>query len=529
MTANIFDAYVSGGAREFFPSSFLRAQDRLHAVERAGRITPKVLALLEAQNARFGPSSARAAHLTALANGAAVVVTGQQVGLFLGPLYTVYKAASAVRWARALTEQTGRPVAPVFWLQTEDHDLAEIAHCTIERPQAVPLEIRLPIDARNRLSIAHLTLPDAIRECHASLERELGSLPEARVHLERLARHYTPGARWSVAFAGVLAELFEPEGLLLIDPRDRVFASELRTLHREALDRSDELGALLVARREALERAAYEAIVHVRTDAPLAFFHSAGPEGPRYRLAASGANWSEIGGTRSHELQALRSALDADPLCFSTSALLRPLAQDSLLPTAAYVGGPAEVAYYAQLAPLYGAFGKELPLVVPRARFRVIQPAAARILRRYSLEPRAAERTEQALLLELAASRGGEQPPAAFERELRSGFETVLATALGRLPEPLGALQATIAKTRAKLETTSRKLAERYASLRATAHVATLRDVQRLRVMLQPNGVPQEREYCLAYFASRFGERAFLERVLQAIEPFDAARKELTL
>jgi bacillithiol biosynthesis cysteine-adding enzyme BshC len=533
VSASIFDAYVSGGAREFFPSSFLREGDRLDAVERAGRIAPAVLARLEVQHARFGQSTARTAHLAALAEGAAVVVTGQQAGLFLGPLYTVYKAASAIRWARALAQQSGRPVVPVFWLQTEDHDLAEIAHCTLQRPQAGPLELEVPVDSRNHVSIAHLTLPESIRACHATLERELGALPEARLHLDRLARHYQPGARWSDAFSSVLVELFEPEGLLVIDPRDRVLAAELRAFHREALDRSEELGALLVARRDALERSSYEAVVHVRPDAPLAFFHPEASEGPRYRLAPAGPRLTEIGGTRSHELQALRAALASDPLCFSTSALLRPLAQDTLLPTAAYIGGPAEVAYYAQLAPLYAAFGKELPLVVPRARFRVIEPAAARLLARYSLEPSAAERSEPALLLELAAQRGSGDDaapsPEAFERELRTGFEAVLAGALAKLPAPAGSMQGAVDKTRRKLETTSRKLAERFASVRAAADESHVRDVRRLRAMLQPDGVPQERSYGLAYYASRFGERAFLERVLREIEPFDAARKELYL
>jgi bacillithiol biosynthesis cysteine-adding enzyme BshC len=529
VTASIFDAYVSGRAGEFFPSSFLRAGDRLQAVERAGRITPAVLARLEAQNTRFGPSRARATNLEALAAGAAVVVTGQQVGLFLGPLYTVYKAASAVRWARVLSQETGRPVVPLFWLQTEDHDLAEIAHCTLQRPQAEPLELSVPIEPRNHVSIAHLTLPESVRECHAVLEREIGALPQARTHLERLARHYQPAVRWCDAFASVLAELFEPEGLLLLDPRERALSAELSALHREALDRSEALGALLAARRDALERAGYEATVHVRPDAPLAFFHSEGPEAPRYRLAPAGPRLSEIGGTRSYELQALRSTLERDPLCFSTSALLRPLAQDTLLPTAAYVGGPAEVAYYAQLAPLYAAFGKELPLVVPRARFCVVEPAAARLLQRYRLEPSAVEVAEPALLRKLASTGDGAPTPEAFERELRSELEGGLARTLAKLPQPLGALSGTIAKTRAKLETTSRKLAERYADVRASADETRVRDVRRLRAMLQPNGAPQEREYGLAYFASKFGERAFLERVLDGIEPFDPARKELWL
>jgi bacillithiol biosynthesis cysteine-adding enzyme BshC len=530
VTASIFDAYVSGGAQEFFPSSFRRGDDRLRAVRRVGRIAPAVLARLEAQNVAFGPSAARATHLRALADGAAAVVTGQQVGLFLGPLYTVYKAATAVRAARALADESGRPVVPVFWLQTEDHDLAEIAHCTLARAHGDPLKLEVPSAAHNHVSIAHVALPESIAECHAVLERELGGLPEARVHLDRLARHYRAGAGWAEAFAGVLAELFEPEGLLLIDPRDRVFAAEIRALHADALERATALGSLLIARRDALERASYEAVVHIRADSPLAFFHPEAVTGPRYRLARVGEEFSEIGGSRRHARHALRDALAGDPLCFSTSALLRPIVQDSLLPTAAYVGGPAEVAYYAQLAPLYAAFGMEMPLVLPRARFRVIEPAAARLLERYALEPAATELSEVALLKQLAA-RSGEAglAPEALERELATGFEVVLAGALAKLPFAPGPLQSAIDKTRRTLETTSKKLSERYASVRAEHDAARVRDVRRLRAMLQPDGVPQERSYGLAYFAARYGERSFLEGVLAAVEPFEAARKELYL
>jgi bacillithiol synthase len=532
MSASLFDAYVSGGASEFFPSSFAHTGDRMRAVERAGRISASVLARIEAQNAGFGPSGARSRQLSALAAGAAVVVTGQQVGLFLGPLYTVYKAATAVVCARALTAETGRPVVPLFWLQTEDHDLAEIAQCTVEQPEADPLELSIPVDAHNHVSIAHLTLPESVRSCLERLDTAIGALPEARVHLDRLARHYRSGARWCDAFAGVIAELFEPEGLLVVDPRDRALAAELQGLHRRALDETDPLGEALVARSRQLSEAGYPTTVFVRPDAPLAFFHPEGPEGPRYRLARSGPRFSEIGGTGSHELQSLRTALEKDALCFSTSALLRPLAQDTLLPTAAYVGGPAEVAYYAQLAPLYAAFGREPPLVVPRARFRVIEPAAARLLKRYGLEPRAVESSEAALLRELAL-RSGEASagpaPDVFERELRAGFEAVLSGALEKLTIPAGPLRGTIDKTRRKLETTTRKLAERYANVRAGADEARIRDARRLRAMLQPNGEPQERSYGLAYFAAKFGERAFLERVLREIEPFGATRKELYL
>ncbi|HET9624049.1 MAG TPA: bacillithiol biosynthesis BshC, partial [Kofleriaceae bacterium] len=205
------------------------------AVARVSRpLTPAVHRALVAQNASLPASPARDAHLAALGRGAAVVVTGQQVGLFLGPLYTIYKAASAIVIARALTAELGAPVVPVFWLQTEDHDLPEIASLGVPGLAACET-IAAPVDADNRISIAHRTLPAEIAGCLDRLDEVLGEGIFAREHVERLRRHYRPGAPWAAAFAGVLGELFAPEGLVMIDPRDPVLAAEVAPVHARAL------------------------------------------------------------------------------------------------------------------------------------------------------------------------------------------------------------------------------------------------------------------------------------------------------
>jgi bacillithiol biosynthesis cysteine-adding enzyme BshC len=530
---SIYDVYVSGGAEAFFAESFTRASDRRRAVERAARpLSPRVLSALEAQNARWGRSDARAARLAALAGGAAAVVTGQQVGLFLGPLYTVYKAASAIRVARALAAESGTPVVPMFWLQTEDHDLAEIATCAVLRAQHAPLRLALPAATDNRMSIAHLQLPREIDACLAALELELGNLPHARAHLERLTRHYRAGASWGDAFAGLLAELFEPEGLLLIDPRAAAFALEAKAVHHKALACAEEIADALGEQCARLERAGFATTVHVRKGAPLSFVHAGGPAGPRHRLAASPQGFVEIGSERTHTRDALLAAVERDPLCFSTSALLRPILQDTLLPTAAYVGGPAEVSYFAQLAPLYAAFGIHMPIVVPRARLRIVEASTARLLERLGLPPDAATQSEEALLRKLAAD-GGNVPkqsaPELFEQSLVDGFERALSAALSQIAPHAAQLAAPVAKTRDKLRLTAAKLREKYAGVLAREDQARVQDVQRLKRLLQPDELPQERVYGLAYFAARYGERAFIEAVLTVIDPFDPTLRELRL
>lgn len=477
--------------------------------------------MLVAQNAPLAASPARDAHLAQLASGAAAVVTGQQVGLFLGPLYTIYKAASAIVVARTLAAEAGVPVVPIFWLQTEDHDLPEIATCGV--PGATRCEmIAAPIDADNRVSIAHRALPDAIAESLDRLAESLGDGPLARAHLERLARHYRPGAPWAAAFAGVLAELFAPEGLVVIDPRDPGLAALAAPIHARALDDAEPIAAALTARAAALEADHKPVPIHVRPHAPLSFFHPDGALGPRVRLEACADGFTEVGHPRTHSRAELHAALAADPRSFSTSALLRPILQDTLLPTVAYVGGPSEVAYFGQLPPLYAHFGLPLPFAVPRAKFRVVDLRTAKLLARLGLTAADAALSEEALLARLRPpGLGGDD----VTRALLAPFLAEHATLSGQLAQP--ELARALAKTRASVERAVGKLAHKVERARLYADAERVDAVRRLRAILAPDGAPQERVLGLAGLAARLGDRALIERVLAAVDPFDGALREL--
>lgn len=542
MSGRLFEAYLAGQARAFYAKNVGSPEARARAVELAKKrpLAPRVRDALAAQQARLGPSAARTRSLEALAAGGCAVVTGQQVGLFMGPLFTLYKAATAVRLAQTLQAETGQPVVPVFWLQTEDHDLPEIANCVVPRRDEEPVLIAPEIAKHNRSSIAHLPLPAAISGCVEQLGRELADLPFAEQHLARIARHYQPGRGWSDAFAGLIAELFEPEGLLVIDPRTPELAAEIAPIHRIALTRSDEIAAALTAQCEALEEAGFEPTVHVRTDSPLSFYHPQGALGPRTRLRKQGDDFVELEGGNTHSLPQLLAALEEDPLRFSTSALLRPIIQDSLLPTAAYVGGPAELSYFAQLPPLYEAFGMEMALIAPRARVRLIEPAAARLLTRLSLQSADVALPEQTLLARLAGApspasdplpnRVNLMQPVDFERSLLVNFEASLSQALAALPPDVARrLSPQADKTRKKLELTSAKLAQAYSQALLSHDSQRVSEVRRLKQLLFPGAVPQERVYSFAYFAARYGERALIEQLLAAIDPYARNITELRL
>lgn len=502
---------------------------RARAVARARRpLSREVHRVVVAQNAGLAASPARDAHLEALGRGAAVVVTGQQVGLFLGPLYTVYKAATAVVVARTLAEETGAPVVPMFWLQTEDHDLVEIASCGVPGPTSCEM-ITAPVDADNRVSIAHCVLPAEIADCLERLADALGDGGLALAHLERLRRHYRAGVPWATAFAGVLAELFAPEGLVMIDPREPTLAGLAAPIHARALDDAERIAAAMTARCDELAGAARPVPVHVRPGAPLSFFHPDGALGPRVRLEPAGDGFAEVGSGRVHARGALLAALRDEPLRFSTSALLRPIVQDALLPTAAYVGGPSEVAYFAQLGPLYRAFERTPPLVVPRARFRVTDERTRRLLARLGLAVRDAELSEEALLARLRPSGPGARAPGAGE--IRARLLDPFLAAHGELAAALGdagpAIARALTKTRGSVERSVTRLASKVERAQLYADAERVGAVRKLRAMLAPDGAPQERVLGLAGLAARIGDRAVIERVLAAIDPFDASLQEL--
>jgi bacillithiol biosynthesis cysteine-adding enzyme BshC len=496
-----------GRALAFLPDDFRRADARAAAVRRVvRRACPIAGPLLEQAKRRPGLAS-RVDAIEALRRGEAVaVVTGQQVGLFLGPLYSVFKAATAVVTARALQAETGVRCVPMFWLQSEDHDFAEINHTTVHGRDGELVELRLDSPHVERASVSSIKLGAGLGAVSASLAAALESLPHAGDVQALFGRHYVAEASWVDAFAGVMSELF-PE-LVLIDPRDERVAVAARAVHERAFRERDDITRVLQAREGALEAAGFDVQVKVR-DVPLSFVHPEGRDGPRHR---------------GEQL-----AVD-DPLCLSSSALLRPVIQDTLLPTAAIVGGPGELNYFAQLAPLYTHFGMQLPMVMPRARFRVVEPRTKALLAELGLSAAELEAPREALLARVVQARPGELSAAELERQLVAGADAVLSK-VGPLPADvsgrLTGLERAVSRTHRSIARAAQRFALRYGREQLTRDAVATARIDRLQRALFPGGQPQERVLGLAGFAARSGVQRFIELVVAAITPFGSEVKEL--
>jgi bacillithiol synthase len=484
-------------------------------------------------NRRLPESSARERHLEQLAQpGTVAVVTGQQVGLFLGPLFTLYKAAATIVAARALAEETGTPCVPVFWLQTEDHDLPEIDHCFVPRGSE-PLRLALGDQGGDgRSPVGQRRIGASIGLALGALRDELGRQPHAEEHLALLEAAYREDATLAEAFASVISSLFAEQGLIVIDPRAPGLAPLAAPVHRRALDEASALASALQERSQALADAGFSEQVHIRPGSPLSFYSPDGGQGPRHRLDPSSepGRYDLVGRAGAFvSTSQLHDHLTREPERFTTSALLRPVLQDRWLPTAAYVGGPGELSYFAQLAPVYETFGLPMPLVVPRARFRVLDEGARALLEKLGLVADDAALPKETLLERISArSLDSDETAGAIEARL---CEAVVP-ALARFGEQVAPLDPSLAKAAARTDAAVRdaisRLVAKYGRVRAQRDEVTVERVERLQSFLAPSGMPQERCYGFPYFACRFGADTFVRLIFEACVPFSGELRDLT-
>jgi bacillithiol biosynthesis cysteine-adding enzyme BshC len=517
-------------ARDFRDPAARAASARAAA---ARRIHPGVLETLREQQTRLPPSAAREEHLRALTSGdTAVVVTGQQVGLFLGPLYTFYKAASTVAMARALAAESGVRCVPLFWLQTEDHDFAEIAGCHVADAAGAPVTLALAAERPDeaRVSVAHRRLGPEVAAVVEGLAAALEDAPAAGEVTALVRAHYVEGRSLADAFAGLLAAIFSEEGLLVLDPRDPRVARAAAPLYTRALERVGPIEARLRERGAALAAAGLDEQIPVRERCALLCVHPRGPAGPRFRLRRDGPCWGLAGGGHEALLDAqVDQWLHEDPLRFSTSALLRPPVQDTLLPVAAYVGGPAEVSYFAQLGPVYDELGVPQPLVAPRARFRLVDAATRRRLAQLGLTAADAERPRHELLVHAATSSGAGPRP----DDLRRRVAETIGPAVDALANEVSAANRGLERDAARAKESVRhvldRLVNRYARDLAARDTAAGERLDKVLDALAPEGTPQERYYSWPSLAARHGIAAFKSLVLARLAetPFPTGLLEL--
>lgn len=434
-TTRLYSTYLSDfpGVADFYihPPSAKGIEEAARDVRLDDSVRRAVVDVLRAQNRGFGADESTTQSLDRLRDGAVAVVTGQQVGLFGGPAYSIYKALTAVHVAVGLTAR-GVSAVPVFWLATEDHDLAEVNHCFVPKRGGFE-RFELSVDGLADRRVGDIRLDAPVREIAKQISALLSG-PCAEKISAWIEECYTPAETFGSAFGKLMTRIFAGRGLIFLDPMSpELHRLALPPMHAALKDHAG-IAKELVARSEALEKAGFHAQVKVTEQSTLLFRIVNGQ-----RLPLRPSNGGLAAGEKVQSLEETLWAMEERPEDFSPSALLRPVIQDSLLPTVAYVAGAAEAAYHAQTSLLYNKLLGRAPAILPRAGFTLVPQHVANLLKKYGLDLRDPLQGRHKLRARLEA----EALPGALSARFDEG-ERAIKAAIDGLREPIGRLDQTL-------------------------------------------------------------------------------------
>jgi bacillithiol synthase len=457
----------------------------------------RVADMLERQNRGWDASPKTLENIDRLRAGASALVTGQQVGLFGGPLFSLFKALSTVKLAGEAAS-AGSDCVPIFWLATSDHDLDEINHVSLLGPDGSLQKVSAPTRGLPDAPVGTVSFGAEIEPVVEAAAALLGDSDVTKF----LRDSYRPGENFGSAFARLFSRLFAQWGVILLEASDPELHRIAAPIYSAAIERAAELDDALLARGRELEAAGYHQQVKVTSSSTLLFTLRQGSRVPVHRRAGSGAEFLVNDETLSQPELLRRIA--SEPEQFNANVLLRPVVQDYLLPTLAYVGGAAEIAYFGQGAVVYKALlGRATP-ILPRFSATIVETKPQALLERYHLTLPDVFQGSDAVRETLARHTLPADLQSAFDRA-----DSSLQQSLGAIQQSLERLDKTLVEAATNAAS---KMQHQLEQLRSRAARAELRQsevlgrhAELLSNTLYPNKVLQEREIGGVYFVARHG------------------------
>ena len=473
----------------------------------------QVTAILKQQNQSWGASARTLSNLERLGKGAAAVVTGQQVGLFGGPMFAIYKALTAVKLAEEASA-AGVEAVPVFWLATYDHDLAEVNHVSLPAADGA---LRVLTTSSHDVPGAPVSAVRFAEEIIPVAEQAVQLLGESEA-AEFLKECYRPGETLGSAFARLYARIFADWGVIVLDASDPELARVSVPIYRAAVARAAELSSALLKQGAALEAAGYHQQVKVTESSVLLFTTRNGARVPIQRRENADSGEFVIDGEAAGEKLSrveLISQIEAHPEQFSPNVLLRPVVQDYLLPTLAYTGGAAEAAYFAQAAAVYKSLSGRVTPVVPRFSATVVEPKVQRLLEKHGLTVTDVFAGPEELRREIASHSLPADLQAAFDTA-RQSFDANFGVVKDKLEKLDRTLVDAAETSRSKMQHQLEKLYAQAARAEALKGELVTRHAALLSQSLYPDKGLQERAIGGIYFLARYGKE-FLHELYGAI------------
>ena len=431
------------------------------------------------------------------------VVSGQQAGLFTGPLYTIYKALSAVKLAGCLRQRNTKAV-PVFWMAAEDHDFAEVAFAEFIGRDCQLKQVVVDQNVHQEAHpVGHVVLDESITSVIDELFELLPASEFAADMKSMVQQAWQPGRSYSDAFATMMTALLGRYGLVFLNPLDSELKKLAAPLYSAAAERAAEIGAALEQRSRDLEAAGYHAQVLATANSFPLFLHD--ETGARHALTrADNGKYRTKENATEYTAAELAAMARETPERFSPNVTLRAVVQDYLLPTMAYYGGASEIAYFAQTAEVYRVLDRPATPILPRSSLTMIERHTGRVLERYGLT--LADFFEG---LEPVITRVVEEHLGAGTARLFTDTEENMNRELDRLRDELKNVDPTLASAldtgRKKIQYQLDGLRTRFVRAQMARDEAAHRQLQRAFDQLYPNKDLQERHINITSLLSRHG------------------------
>ena len=475
----------------------------------------KLKPILEKQYANISKSDKTNKNIELLSkDNTLAIVTGQQLGILGGPLYTFYKIITIIKLSNFLNERYDDfNFVPVFWLAGDDHDFNEVrAISVIDKDNNIKtVGYKEEIDPEEaKLSIGKIKFDETIEEFFSTLNDSLRDTEFKQPLLEELKNYYKTDETFTTAFQKLIHSVFDEYGLVILNPQERDVKELLKPIFKKEITDFREHTEKLVHLSAELEEI-YHAQVKVK---PVNLFFST--EDGRYSIEPVENEYKLKRKRKSFTQEELLDLVETEPERFSPNVLLRPICQDYILPTAFYIGGPSEVAYFAQATLLYDFYKIQTPIIYPRSSATLLETNINKILEKYNVAIDdiffGAEELKKKVIHSLTENRV-DDIFAEAENEIELTFD--------RLREKLFELDKTIADTskkyRGKIVSALSELKGKAEQAQNQKYEVTLRQLDRACTIIFPAGQLQERTINYTYFIDKYGKE-FIDKIFSQLE-----------
>lgn len=496
--------YVAGNekALQFYNGNPFREEDWARIVSQRfvqNRDRSSLAGILSRQNNLFGYNELQQRQIDRLKDSSTVVIiTGQQAGIFSGPLYTIYKAITAIQLAQSL-DKKGIPCVPIFWMETNDHDFREIQTIGLFNNDNTPVQINYnDPEIIEGTPVGNIQISSRWGQFFHELRSVIRESEFTSDIFRLINETYQPGRKFGEAFAFFMQRLFAPYGLILFDPMDAAVSSLTKNLIHRILDTELQITAEVSEVTQQLLQQGYHAQVKIPEDSAHLFYNDNG----RRLLLKRNSVW-KYGETSASERE-IGELVDNFPERFSPTVLTRPIFQDYLFPTIGYVAGPSEIAYWAQIKPLYALLDISMPLVYPRASITLLEPKIAGLIEEYQLSmPQVLSGSEKLIreIMHRIVPESGEGTFNNFREDI-----TTFCEQLFKMTEQVDkTLKGAVDTMREKTLFQVNKLQEKYDKALEKKHTNVVEQLKRITTHLLPQGKLQERELNICSFFFRHG------------------------